>query len=272
MNANVDFSKNHIRFPKCCSTPYAVSVQPNSTDTTATVSWQPGGGESQWLLEYKTSSASEWTSVVCHQPSYLIAEVVPSVQYMGRLMAVCDTANGEGSGFVDFTFTVVPATPSAYNIVASAGEGVTILPTGNVNVMAGYDITFDIVPDTAAGYVIREVFVDEVAQGPVPAYTFYAVDADHTIRAEFLNTGINELPEELIAVYPNPTNGKVTVSGFSANIRSVSVFDIYGKQLCIKEVYDDSLILDLTHCSAGIYFLHILLDNDGEQNFKIIKN
>ena len=126
--------------------------------------------------------------------------------------------------------------------------------------------------DTAAGYVIREVFVDEVAQGPVPAYTFYAVDADHTIRAEFLNTGINELPEELIAVYPNPTNGKVTVSGFSANIRSVSVFDIYGKQLCIKEVYDDSLILDLTHCSAGIYFLHILLDNDGEQNFKIIKN
>ena len=83
--------------------------------------------------------------------------------------------------------------------------------------------------DTAAGYVIREVFVDEVAQGLVPAYTFYAVDADHTIRAEFLNTGINDLPDELIAVYPNPTNGMVTISSSKFQVSSIAIYDVYGK-------------------------------------------
>ena len=252
---------NVIRFPKCCATPYGVFVQPNATDTTATVTWQPGGGESQWVLEYKLNSATEWTSVVCNQPSYLIADVVPSVQYMGRVMAVCDTASGEGSGFVDFTFTVVPAAPAAYSIVSSAGPGGTILPTGNINVMSGYDMTFDIVADTAAGYVIQDVLVDEVSQGPVPTYTFYAVDADHTIRAEFQNVGIEDFPEESLVLYPNPTNGKLRIENGELTIDGVEVYDVYGKLLQTVTVNDVAADLDVTHLPAGLYFARIRTDN-----------
>lgn len=258
---NVATYKNYIIFPKCCATPYGVFVQPNATDTTATVTWQPGGGESRWVLEYKTVSASEWTSVVCQQPSYLIADVIPSVQYMGRVMAVCDTASGEGSGFVDFTFTVVPAAPEAYSIVSSAGPGGTILPTGNINVMSGYDITFDIVADTAAGYVIQDVLVDEVSQGPVPTYTFYAVDADHTIRAEFQNVGIDDFPEESLVLYPNPTNGKLTVSGSKFQVSSIEIYDVYGKLLQSVTVNDVAADLDVSVLPAGLYFARIRTGN-----------
>ncbi|MCQ2283895.1 MAG: T9SS type A sorting domain-containing protein [Bacteroidales bacterium] len=261
MSANVTYSKNHIRFPKCCATPYGVSVQPNATDTTATITWQPGGGESRWVLEYKLNSATEWTSVVCHQPSYLIADVVPSVQYMGRVMAVCDTASGEGSSFVDFTFTVVPAAPEAYSILSSAGPGGTILPTGNINVMSGYDMTFDIVADTAAGYVIQDVLVDEVSQGPVPTYTFYAVDADHTIRAEFQNVGIGDFPEESLVLYPNPTNGKLRIENGELTIEGVEVYDVYGKLLQTVTVNDVAADLDVSVLPAGLYFARIRTDN-----------
>ena len=127
--------------------------------------------------------------------------------------------------------------------------------------MSGYDITFDIVADTAAGYVIQDVLVDEVSQGPVPTYTFYAVDADHTIRAEFLNVGIGDFPEESLVLYPNPTNGKLTVSGSKFQVSSIEIYDVYGKLLQSVAVNDVAADLDVSGLPAGLYFARIRTDN-----------
>ena len=151
--------------------------------------------------------------------------------------------------------------------------------------MSGYDITFDIVADTAAGYVIQDVLVDEVSQGPVPTYTFYAVDADHTIRAEFQNVGIDDFPEESLVLYPNPTNGKLTVSGSKSQVSSIEIYDVYGKLLGTYQTMDDGVktgyvqmgyvetvhctvstnagtnTLDVTRLPAGLYFARIRTDN-----------
>ena len=120
---------------------------------------------------------------------------------------------------------------------------------------------YNIVPDTAAGYVIQDVLVDEISQGPVPTYTFYAVDADHTIRAEFLNVGIDDLPDNLIAIYPNPTNGKLTVSGTGLQVSRIDIYDVYGKLLQTLAVNDVVADLDVSGLPAGLYFLRIQTDN-----------
>ena len=71
-----------------------------------------------------------------------------------------------------------------YVINASvSGLGGTITPSGLVTVYYGENITFIIVPD--AGYHIEDVIVDGESKGQISEYTFYTVDADHTIIAVF---------------------------------------------------------------------------------------
>jgi hypothetical protein len=70
-----------------------------------------------------------------------------------------------------------------YMIVASAGPGGSIAPSGIVVVACDGSQLFNITPD--AGYQIQDVLVDGVSQGPIPSYEFTHVLSDHTIHAEF---------------------------------------------------------------------------------------
>lgn len=92
-----------------------------------------------------------------------------------------------------YTFTITANTtvvvtyeeiPVTYTITATAGEGGTIEPSGEVKVNAGEDKTFTITPND--DYAIEDVVVDGESVGAVDTYTFENVDADHTISASFV--------------------------------------------------------------------------------------
>jgi uncharacterized repeat protein (TIGR02543 family) len=85
------------------------------------------------------------------------------------------------------------------------GTGGTIQPSGQVIVTYGQDQTFTITPDV--GYHISDVTVDGIPIGPVSSYTFYTVDDNHTIIAEFAQNQyiltINIVGEGSVAQNPN---------------------------------------------------------------------
>jgi len=71
-----------------------------------------------------------------------------------------------------------------YTITASvSGIGGTVEPSGSIIVAHGQDQAFIMNPDV--GYHVSDVLVDGFSIGPLPSYTFYAVDQDHTISATF---------------------------------------------------------------------------------------
>ena len=70
-----------------------------------------------------------------------------------------------------------------YIISASSGNGGTIDPYGEIQVIHGESITFDI--SAADGYEIDDVLVDGSSVGKVSSYTFNNVTSDHTIEATF---------------------------------------------------------------------------------------
>ena len=70
-----------------------------------------------------------------------------------------------------------------YIISASSGNGGTIDPYGEIQVIHGESITFDI--SAADGYEIDDVLVDGSSVGKVSSYTFDNVTSDHTIEATF---------------------------------------------------------------------------------------
>ena len=73
-----------------------------------------------------------------------------------------------------------------YTITATAGEGGSITPAGEVSVKEGASQTFTIT--ASEGYAIADVLVDGQSVGAVDSYTFENVTANHTIAALFTRT------------------------------------------------------------------------------------
>lgn len=73
-----------------------------------------------------------------------------------------------------------------YTITATAGEGGSITPAGEVSVKEGASQTFAIAAQE--GYAIADVLVDGQSVGAVDSYTFENVTANHTIAAVFTKT------------------------------------------------------------------------------------
>jgi len=66
--------------------------------------------------------------------------------------------------------------------------------------------------------------------------------------------------QEMIVVYPNPTNGQAQFEFFDIP-KSIKVFDIQGKLMLQKAISKKRYTLDLSKEAAGIYFYNVLFEN-----------
>jgi hypothetical protein len=93
-----------------------------------------------------------------------------------RMDASYDSLSVAAAGFIWDSGT-------SATIIASAGLGGSINPSGTVSVTPGTDQAFTITPDSC--HTIADVLVDGASAGAVTSYTFTNVAADHTISASF---------------------------------------------------------------------------------------
>jgi len=87
------------------------------------------------------------------------------------------------STFAGRVFTVTQSGAQTYTIMASAGTGGAMTPSGSVTVAHGASQTFNI--SANVGYQIVNVTVDGTSMGAISSYTFSNVTKDHTITATF---------------------------------------------------------------------------------------
>jgi hypothetical protein len=65
-----------------------------------------------------------------------------------------------------------------------------------------------------------------------------------------LTTGIVEISEKNISVFPNPANDILYINGLSQNTK-VSIFDIFGKMVFSKQITNNQI--DLNSFQSGVY-------------------
>ncbi len=98
---------------------------------------------------------------------------------------------------------------TTYVITATAGEGGSIDPAGEVEVLHGGNQSFSIIPDE--GYHIENVRVDQTSIGAPDSYTFVNVTSSHSIHAVFarsvfdlsfhvVDAGGEEIPDAVITL------------------------------------------------------------------------
>ena len=108
---------------------------------------------------------------------YQILDVVVDGISQGAL-STFTFASVQTSHTIQATFSKI-----SYTISVSAGSGGSISPSGSVSVFCGDDQSFIIQPDTC--FVIGDVLIDGISQGPISSWTFTSVTGNHTISATF---------------------------------------------------------------------------------------
>jgi hypothetical protein len=80
------------------------------------------------------------------------------------------------------------------------------------------------------------------------------------IEVEVLDyTSVSELTSKAVAIYPNPTSGKITVA--SENMQQISVVNTIGQTLRQINAEGTEITIDMSAFGKGIYMLMIQTDN-----------
>ncbi len=110
-----------------CPAPTNIAVSDVDMNS-ATVTWTPGGNESNWNVEYKEASATTWTVVPVTTTSYTIHGLTAATLYDVRVQAECDPVNSNPSAYIVTSFgtsVCAAADQCAYTFILgdSFGDG-----------------------------------------------------------------------------------------------------------------------------------------------------
>jgi hypothetical protein len=86
------------------------------------VIWEDNGGASQWNLQYRLETESDWTTVTVNEPHCLLQNLVGQATYVLRVQAVCD--NGTLS---DWSNTLI-ATAQSVGLENWLEKTITLFP------------------------------------------------------------------------------------------------------------------------------------------------
>ena len=95
--------------------------------------------------------------------------------------------------------------------------------------------------------------------------------ADTSACVEVEVQGLNEFNINDVIVYPNPTNGFVTINSDHSKIQLIELMNFNGKLIFEKVIEGNQADVDLTNYSNGVYVLKIYSLNKEFTLHKIIK-
>ena len=81
---------------------------------------------------------------------------------------------------------------------------------------------------------------------------------------------VNEINEQTISIYPNPTTGILNIDFSGEQVQRLTISDVVGKKVFEKNKVNKTEAIDLSGFKNGIYML-IVQTEDENRSFKIIK-
>lgn len=169
------------------------------------------------------------------------------------------------------------ANSDAIDVIVNALPDITVTVDPNDTICLGESVTL-----TAMGadsYVWSDSIVNGVSFSPLVSdiYTVIGTDTNGCVNnnnvsitvkvCQGINTIVNNVAK--INVYPNPTDGKVTVTSETI-IKNLKVYKTDGQVVFHSKVKDIKCSIDLSTYGAGIYIIETIDVNKNKGYFRVI--
>ena len=172
-----------------------------------------------------------------------------------------------GSFLIIDNVTIAPASapqPTQYTLTVQSNNNAWGTVTGGGTYNEGTSVTLTATP--ATGYHFVKWQQDGNTQNPRTV----TVTGNATYTAVFAqNVGIDEVAEAAWNLYPNPASSVVTIDGVKGQAE-VTVTDINGRAVLTQKL-TQTHTLDISHLSAGTYFVTVTTDADSAVRKLIVK-
>jgi hypothetical protein len=173
------------------------------------------------------------------------------------------------------TFSVAATTPEIsqnVNVTITCSEPAALTYTQPMNTPTykKYDCTFSAIDLTPGLYYVTITATDD----GVPAETTTSTIVIRTSYDASVMTGITEKnTEEQFSIYPNPSNGTITVNHKinAASEPFVNLSDVLGKTVMTRSLNSASQQIDISALPQGIYFATIISKEGKGKTMKIVK-
>jgi len=204
-----------------------------------------------------TTSADGEASVVLGNGQYTYEVTAPDYQSVKSSIVVA---------YSEMTEKVI-LSPVTYLVTFTVTDGTNPLE-GAVITIDDSKLTTDAAGEDTIHLADGEYEYTVTAEGYEDFTNSLTVSGDNVDEEIMLTaTGIDQVELHDIKVYPNPASVIVFIEAQGVN--SVELVNIEGKVMIEKEVNDAVTILNINQVDAGIYFLHLYMDNRKRHTEKI---
>ncbi len=246
-----------------CYTPAAPCTPPTAATIGGTTALCPGGSTTLSVTAGTLNDATDWQwySGSCG------GTAVGSGTSINVSAAGTYFVRGEGGCVTGGTCTSVTVTQTTLNLNTTVA-GTTISSSQGTATYQWINCTTNtpIAGATSQSYIAT-------ANGSYAVIVTRNGCTDTSACVTISNLGIDDLNFEDVSVYPNPTNGKVTVSfNKEVNLKSFVIRDVTGRLIREEKPQTTSgITFDISTEAQGVYFLNIEVGG-ATQSFKLIKN
>lgn len=284
----------------CSNTVTSISTN-NITATAALISWVSLTPSASWQVSVTPFSVNTpvWNTVTTN--SYLVTGLVANTYYRIRVRPLCigiepiSRENVFATNSINFCNNVIftdtgGATGNYRNneswirTITPSNAGLQLRATfTNFNLESNFDflniydgtneLDPNLTPGGLTGTVNPGVFNSTAADGSL-SFSFTSnqttVSSGWTATITCTGTlGITDNDYIDFLYYPNPSNGRVTMS-CNTQITNVKVYNIEGRLLFEQKKNELSTSVDISQFATGTYFFKVKI-GDFEKNFKILK-
>ena len=258
--------------PPTCPVPTGLTVPASSiTQTAATATWNAGGTETAWDLQYKQHNATSWGSTIALTArSYNFMGLTAGSFYDVRVRANCGSETSDWTAPVTFQTQAQgpgpePCSDPTNLNYTDVGTNSVVLDWTENGTSTSWTINYQEsgVAQWSTATANEHPYTLTGLQ-PATTYQAYVVancddgpsGVSNMVTFTTEGTGITDY-ELATSLYPNPNNGQFTINNEQFTIKNVDVYDVYGKLLKTVEVNANTVELDVRELSAGMYFVRI---------------
>lgn len=256
-----------------CSIPSNLTAF-NITQTSALLDWTENGTATEWNIEWGFQGFALGTGTPVHVLSkpHLLNGLMPSTAYDYYVQADCGTDSSAWVG--PYTFMTPPCMPIGLELGADttlcSNQSLTLnAPTGG-----SYGWSWSTSESTPS------ITVDTTSLGGNGTYNISVAIIDFSTTCFYNDninitfsvcTGVNESVASHFTIYPNPTNGWITVKTAANDKGAIEVTNLQGKVIYKNTLNSNTQNIDLSANAKGVYFVTVTTTNGVEVQKMVIQ-